>query len=266
MELLNGKKDSSKYFPYYLSRRSIRAIFDRYIGWFSGKSSDLHPDPPQSRSENLIRLGGGSEQVFQQVVQSFTEGKYQWVLELTDALLDHPGNVIVEQIKHYHSSALIQLASKETSANGRNWYLTKAYEMQGTIEIKPSLQLMTESIFKSPLKKLFGLLSIHFNYLKAGDVHQWILFHFKENNERFSIEIRNGIIDVQDQWPKDFSSLNIQMIVEVENERIWKEIIARLKTPIEAIEKELIIIKNADDQIDPEKILSFIEFLLIFAP
>jgi alkyl sulfatase BDS1-like metallo-beta-lactamase superfamily hydrolase len=45
--------------------RSIRAIFDQYLGWFSGKTSDLNRDPPISRAQNLIKLGGGAKKVFE---------------------------------------------------------------------------------------------------------------------------------------------------------------------------------------------------------
>ncbi|CAF1690678.1 unnamed protein product, partial [Adineta ricciae] len=33
---------------------TIRAVFDRYLGWFSGKTSDLHKDAPKTHAENLV--------------------------------------------------------------------------------------------------------------------------------------------------------------------------------------------------------------------
>lgn len=235
------------------------------MGWFSGKSSDLHPDPPLIRAQNLIELGGGSEKVFEEVNKAFEQEKYQWVLELTEALILYPQNVDLQQIKQIHSSALIKLASKEISANGRNWYLTKSYEIQNLIQIRPSQQQMTESIFAASLNQCFMLLSIHFNYQKALNIHQLILFHFIETNQKYTIEIRNGIVDVHDQWSDQLSSQNIQMIIEVKNELVWKQIIAKLITPMEALENQSIIVKDQNQQEDPEKILSFIEFLLLFA-
>ena len=235
------------------------------MGWFSGKSSDMHPDPPLTRAKNLIDLGGGSDKVFEEVIKAFQQEKYQWVLELTEALTLHPGNVNLEEIKQIHSSALIQLASKEISANGRNWYLTKSYEIQNLIQIRPSQQQTVESILTSSLKNCFMLLSIHFNYQKALNIHHLILFHFIETNEKYSVEIRNGIVDVHDDWSDHLSSQNIQMIIEVQNELVWKQIIAKLITPMEALENQSIIVKDQNQQVDPEKILSFIEFLLMFA-
>lgn len=245
--------------------RSIRAIFDRYLGWFSGKSSDLHPDSPLTRAKNLIELGGGSEQVLEKVIKAAEQGKYQWVLELTEALILHPENVNLQQVKEIHSSALVQLASKEISANGRNWYLTKSYEILNLMQIHPSQQQTVESILSASLKQCFALLAIYFNYQKAENIHQLILFHFIETNEKYSVEIRNGIVDVQESWSENLSSQDIQMIIEVKNGLVWKQIIAKIITPMEALENQSIIVKDQNQQADPEKILPFIEFLLMFS-
>jgi hypothetical protein len=67
-------------------------------------------------------------------------------------------------------------------------------------------------------------------------------------------------------WPENINSLNIQMIVQIKTEFIWKQIIARLKTPMQALEDEDIIIKDKNEQDNPEGIMQFIEFLLMFAP
>jgi hypothetical protein len=46
--------------------------------------------------------------------------------------------VNISQINQLESSTLQKLASREISANERNWDLTKSLEIQGIIQIKPS--------------------------------------------------------------------------------------------------------------------------------
>jgi alkyl sulfatase BDS1-like metallo-beta-lactamase superfamily hydrolase len=246
--------------------RSIRAIFDRYLGWFSGKTSDLNVDSPKIRAENLIKLGGGSEKVFENAEKAFKEEKYQWVLELTEALNLYPENFNISKINQLQCLTLQKLASREISANGRNWYLTKSLEIQNLIQIKPSELQIIETISKASLKNCFILLSVNFNYQKAEGKNNLILFHFIDTNDKFSVHIRNGIVDVDFHWPENISSTNIEIIVEVKTELIWKEIIARLKSPMQVIEDEQIIIKDGNQQFYPEGVLQFIEFLLMFAP
>jgi alkyl sulfatase BDS1-like metallo-beta-lactamase superfamily hydrolase len=236
------------------------------LGWFSGKTSDLNVDSPKIRAENLIKLGGGSEKVFESAKKAFDDGKYQWALELTEALILYPENLNLSEINKLQSSTLQKLASFETSANGRNWYLTKSLEVQGLIQIKPSESQIVQTVLGASIQTCFMLLSVHLNYKKSEGKNHLILFDFIDINEKFSVYLRNGIVDVKYHWPENLHSDCIQMIVEVKTELIWKEIIARLKSPMQALEDELIIIKDGNGQSDPERIMQFIEFLLMFAP
>ncbi len=172
----------------------------------------------------------------------------------------------ISQINQLECSTLQKLASRQISANGRNWYLTKSLEIQGLIQIKPSESQITETILKASLTNCFMLLSVNFNYKNAEGKNLLILFHFNDTNDKFTVQIRNGIVDVDFHWPENINSLNIQMIVQVKTEFIWKQIIARLKTPMQALDDEDIIIKDKNEQDNPEGIMQFIEFLLMFAP
>ncbi|CAF1199177.1 unnamed protein product [Rotaria sp. Silwood1] len=108
-------------------------------------------------------------------------------------------------------------------------------EIQGLIQIKPSQSQIIETIFQSSLKYCFIFMSVNFNYKNAEGINHFILFHFNNTNDKF-----------------------------IKTELIWKEIIARLKSPMEVLENEQIIIKDENQQIFPKGVLQFIEFLLMF--
>ena len=38
---------------------SVRAVFNGYIGWFSGRPSDLHPLPVSEEARLMVQLAGG---------------------------------------------------------------------------------------------------------------------------------------------------------------------------------------------------------------
>ena len=42
---------------------SVKAVFCNYMGWFSGKASELHPLPPSEQSKCLIDLAGSEGNV-----------------------------------------------------------------------------------------------------------------------------------------------------------------------------------------------------------
>ena len=243
--------------------RSIRGIFDRYLGWYSGKSSDLNPDPPFVRAKNLVRLGGRSKNVFEAAQAAYSEQKYQWCLELTEALNLYPEDLNKGEITQLQASALQKLASFQTSPNARNWYLTKSLEVQGLIDIDVSPTQVAQRILSSSLENLFMLLPVNLNCLKANEIDQLVLFDFQKTNERFSIHIRHGIADVKNQWPENVQSNAIDMIVELTAE-VWKQVIARMKDPVAAISDNEIILKNGNGEVNPELIIQFLTFLSMF--
>jgi alkyl sulfatase BDS1-like metallo-beta-lactamase superfamily hydrolase len=173
--------------------------------------------------------------------------------------------VDITQINQLESSTLQKLAPREVSANGRNWYLTKSLEVQGLIEVKPSQAQITETILSSSIRRCFMLMSVNLNYKAAEGKNQLVLFHFVDINGKFAVEIRNGIVEVNFNWPEKIDSLNVELIVQIKTELIWKQIIAKLKTPMQALDDEDIIIKDKNEQDNPEGILQFLEFLLMFA-
>ncbi|CAF4577415.1 unnamed protein product, partial [Didymodactylos carnosus] len=148
-------------------------------------------------AQNLIRLGGGSKKVFEAAEAAYLEQKYQWCLELVEALYLYPEDLNMLEIIQLQVLSLQNLASLQTSANGRNWYLTSALEIQGLIDVRPAPKQSAQSILGSPLNNSFMLLPVNLDYKKANEVNQLVLFHFNDTNEKFSIHVRNAIADVQ---------------------------------------------------------------------
>ena len=244
--------------------RSIRGIFDQYLGWFSGKTSDLNPDAPSVCARNLIRLGGGNKRVFESAKTACFEEKYQWCLELTEALQYHPDGLNISQINRLQVLSLRKLASFQTSANGRNWYLTKSLEIQGLVDVKPIPAQRAQLILRLPLINAFQLLAVSLNYQAASGIDQLVLFHFNDTNENLSVHIRNGIAEIQSQWPEYRSLATIPINVEVKESRIWKQLIARQKSPASAFSNREILVKHANDTIHSAAELQLNNFLTLF--
>jgi alkyl sulfatase BDS1-like metallo-beta-lactamase superfamily hydrolase len=234
------------------------------LGWFTGKTSDLNPDGPIVRAQNLIRLGGGSKKVFESAQVAYFEQKYQWSLELTEALSLYSEDLNVSQIIELEVLSLQKLASIQTSANGRNWYLTKSLEIQGLIDIKPPPAQVVQSILESPLNNSFMLLPVNLNYKKVNGINQLVLFHFNDTDQKFSVHIRNEIADIKYKWPQDFQSDSIDMIIEVIKEQVWKQVMARIKSPNMAISNREIIVKYGNGQINLAGQIQLINFLDMF--
>ncbi len=107
---------------------SVRAICAGNLGWFDGNPTRLFPLSQVARAERVAKLAGGEAALLEQAEQAIEDADYQWAAELADHLIvlaDRPGEP--HSIK---AKALIALASHQTSANARNYYLTTARDLE----------------------------------------------------------------------------------------------------------------------------------------
>ena len=114
---------------------SAKAIFSGYLGWFSGDASELSTLPTKERAVRLLALAGGKDNALHQMEKCFenVEGAQsnsvnssfdiQWALEIATAVL----RVFPQDSKAtiLRTKCLISLGERETSANGRNYFMVR---------------------------------------------------------------------------------------------------------------------------------------------
>lgn len=224
----------------------------------------MNPDPPKIRAKKLIRLAGGAEQVWIQAETAFAEEEYQWCLELTEALTLCPEQVSKAEIIRLQSLTLNKLASSERSATSRNWYLTQSLEIQGSLDLKPSVKQIQQTIRGTSIRNTLKFLAVRFNYQTAQGIDQLVLFEFLDTEVKVSLHLRNGIVDFQEYWPEEIPQDQTSMIFQVKSEEIWKKILCRELSPIDALENSDVIVQQSNGESHPEGALLFIQFLLFF--
>lgn len=106
---------------------SVRSIYQGYAGWFDGKAVNLHRLSEKERAVEMTAALGGIDKVFGLIQEAQANKKWQWSLELCEAVLSLEDNRSVLECK---VRALRALAELETSANGRHYYLVSAYEAE----------------------------------------------------------------------------------------------------------------------------------------
>ena len=74
---------------------------------------------------------GGTETVLSAICHALENQDVQWAIELADILIAVDSTN--KQAKQYKAQGLIRLGHLETSANGRNYYLTCAKELLGEL-------------------------------------------------------------------------------------------------------------------------------------
>ncbi|USG62069.1 MBL fold metallo-hydrolase [Sneathiella marina] len=230
---------------------SVRSIFNGYLGWFGGNATHLQKLPKHQQAEYMAELAGGTEKLREQAIAAAAAGRTQWALQLADNLLviDAQDDIASD----VRRQALLNLAEKEISANGRNYYLTQAAEQDGFRIIQPDpFNITAKMLADFPIAQFMQAMRVSLDSDKAAEVDTIIGFEFTDTGETFGIHVRKGIAEVTDGFPENpEASLKTESLV-------WKEILAKRRNPAVAFASGDVDINGS--------IIDMLGFLSLFTP
>ena len=126
---------------YGLVEHHVRQIHDGLRGWFDGNEASLFPEAPVARAAKLIAGFGGHDEVRAQARAALDARDLRWALELASWLVrcevDEHGRADggTAEDRALLASVLRAISQRTTSANARNWCLTRALELEGSIDL-----------------------------------------------------------------------------------------------------------------------------------
>lgn len=107
---------------------NVKAIYQRYMGWFDGNPAHLWEHPPVERARRYVELMGGAEAVLAKARESFEAGDYRWVAEVVNhVVFADPENRAARELQ---ADALEQLGYGAENATWRNFFLAGAGELR----------------------------------------------------------------------------------------------------------------------------------------
>ena len=107
---------------------SVRNIYGGYLGWFDGNATNLFPMSTRDRAERVAELAGGAEALLEKLREAVETGDHQWAAELADLVIALEPDAA--EPKRLKADALTALGEGQISANGRNYYLTRAQQLR----------------------------------------------------------------------------------------------------------------------------------------
>jgi alkyl sulfatase BDS1-like metallo-beta-lactamase superfamily hydrolase len=180
---------------------SVRSIHAGQVGWFDGNAARLAPLPPAERARRLQALAGSGRTLAQEAARALAEDDLQWAAEIADdALRLAPDDTATKAVK---ARALAGLADRQTSANARNYLLTAAGELDGSIRIVPRdpTKAPPDLLRSFPIEAFLRGMSVRLRAEEALDVERAIGFEFTDLRERdrdWTLTLRRGVAEVSD--------------------------------------------------------------------
>ncbi|MEV8453108.1 alkyl sulfatase dimerization domain-containing protein [Streptomyces sp. NPDC052095] len=183
----------------------LKAVYQRYLGWYDGNAAHLHTLPPEKAGPRYVEALGGVENVVDIARQAFdkatTKDDYRWAAELlSHAVFADPG---YRPARALEADVLEQLGYQAESGPWRNFYLAAAHELrlpgEGAPPGTPSPQIITTSTLQAmSLEMLFDYLGIRLNGPKAADTSLTIGFTvtggLPGDPGQVTVQVRNGLL------------------------------------------------------------------------
>ena len=171
---------------------NVKAIYQRYMGWFDGNPARLWPHPPEALAPRYVEAMGGIDRVVELAKAAFDAGDFRWAA----TLLDH---VIFTDSEHaaargLYSATLEQLAYGAENATWRNFFLSGASELRdgnfGTATTATSMSMLAQL---TP-EQIFDSLAIRVDGPRSWDLDIAIDLSFADLAVNYRLALRNGVL------------------------------------------------------------------------
>lgn len=182
---------------------NVKAVYQRYLGWFDGNPANLHPLPPAEAGKLYVEFMGGADSVLAKAQRFFDRGEYRWVGTVVNhVVFADPKNM---KARYLLADAYEQMGYQAESGPWRNFYLTGARELRepNRVSIFATKNPVTPSVIdlnNMSLTDYFEYLAIHLNGFDAGVGNKNYVFNVKMTNPDKSvndvvIRLENGVLN-----------------------------------------------------------------------
>jgi alkyl sulfatase BDS1-like metallo-beta-lactamase superfamily hydrolase len=171
---------------------NVKAVYQRYMGWFDGNPGRLWPHPPEALAPRYVDAMGGIDRVVELAQAAFESGDFRWAATLLDHAVftdsDHGA------ARALYADTLEQLAYGAENATWRNFFISGATELRGgnfgtaTTTTSPTMlsQLKPEQIFDSLAIRVDGPRNWELDI--ATDIT------FGDTDANYRLTLRNGVL------------------------------------------------------------------------
>jgi len=178
---------------YYGSvNHNVKAVYQRYMGWFDGNPGRLWAHPPEAAGPRYVAAMGGIDRVVQIAQESFDSGDFRWAATLLDHAIftdeNHSG------ARELYADTLEQLGYGAECATWRNFFLSGATELRdGNFGTPVSTQAPTMLSQLTP-EQMFDILALSVNGPRAWDLDLAIDVAFADLGTNYRLTLRNGVL------------------------------------------------------------------------
>jgi len=173
---------------------NVKAVYQRYLGWFDANPAHLHGLPPEQAARKYLEFMGGSKAVMERARESMKKGDYRWVAEVVNhVVFAEPEN---REARELQADALEQLGYQSESPIWRNFYLAGARDLRSGVNRKIPMQERSTDVMRGmAMDQFFDLMAIRLNGPKAAEKRITVNWVLTDTKETYTLTLGNGVLN-----------------------------------------------------------------------
>jgi alkyl sulfatase BDS1-like metallo-beta-lactamase superfamily hydrolase len=171
-------------------RHNVKAIYQKYLGWYDANPVNLDPLPPVEAGRKYVEYMGGADAILARATRDFAKGEFRFVAQaLGHLVFADPGNQAARALL---ADTLEQLGYAAESATWRNAYLFGAQELRhGMPKAPPRPPMPRETLAALRTSQLWDVLGVRLNGPRAEGKHIVLNWAFTDTGETFALTLEN---------------------------------------------------------------------------
>ncbi|MEA2893677.1 MAG: linear primary-alkylsulfatase [Bradyrhizobium sp.] len=185
---LNGAWHARGYYGHI--RHNVKAIYQKYLGWYDANPANLDPLPPVEAGKKFVEYMGGADAILSRARADFDKGEFRFIAQaLSHLVFAEPDNAAARAML---ADTFEQLGYLAESSTWRNAYLFGAQELrQGLPDAPPRPPMPRETLAALRTGQLWDVLGVRLNGPKAEGKTIVLNWAFTDTREKFALTLEN---------------------------------------------------------------------------
>jgi alkyl sulfatase BDS1-like metallo-beta-lactamase superfamily hydrolase len=171
---------------------NVKAVYQRYMGWFDGNPGRLWQHPPAAAAPRYVAAMGGIDRVVELAREALDGGDLRWAATLLDhAIFTDEGHPAAREL---YADTLEQLAYGAENAVWRNFFLSGATELRAGNFGTPTQATSPTLLAQLTAEQIFDTFAINVSGPRAWDLGLAIDVTFEDSGSNHRLTLRNGVL------------------------------------------------------------------------
>src|SRR4051812_27136000 len=171
---------------------NVKAIYQRYMGWFDGNPAHLWEYPPVDAATRYVECMGGADAVLEKARRAYDAGDYRWVAQLVNhVVFADPKNTAALELQ---AMTLEQLGYQVENATWRNFYLMGARELREGVAGSATVASSPDVIVALSMEELLDALAIQIDGPRAWGKWMVVNWSITDSGEQYVTTLENGVL------------------------------------------------------------------------